>query len=80
MLSSDLDDYSNDNNNMGDKEDLIETICLTLNMTEDQLSTNTGKTILSTARQIIGAKYPDPATIFANVEKEHIQAVIGEFF
>jgi hypothetical protein len=80
VLSSDLDDYSNDNNNMGDKEDLIETICLTLNMTEDQLSTNTGKTILSTARQIIGAKYPDPATIFANVEKEHIQAVIGEFF
>ncbi len=49
-------------------------------MTEAQLAENTGKTILSTARQIIGTKYPDPETAFVSIEKDHIRAVIGNFF
>ena len=69
MLSDSLDDNSNDNNSMLDPGDLLDRICLTLDMTEDQLKANRGKTVLSTARQIIGAKYSDPATVFAGVEK-----------
>jgi hypothetical protein len=49
-------------------------------MTQAQLAENTGKTILSTARQIIGTKYPDPETEFVSIEKNHIRAVIGNFF
>jgi hypothetical protein len=80
VLSDDLDDTTNNNNNTDYVEKLLDTICLTLGMSEDQLTANIGKTILSTARQVIEAKYPGDDTVFSDVPKEHIQAVIGEFF
>lgn len=49
-------------------------------MTDLELNVNVGKTILSTARRVIGAKYPNMTTVFADVDKQHIQAVTGEFF
>ena len=80
VLSDDMDNGTNNKNNTDDTENVLETICSTLGMSEDQLTANIGKTILSTARQVIGCKYPDPETIFGKIEKGHIQAVIGEFF
>ncbi|CAF0995444.1 unnamed protein product [Adineta steineri] len=74
VLSDDIDDPSHIDNTI-DNEILLTTICETLNMTDSELHANIGKSILSTARQVIGAKYPDLATIFADVQKVHIQAI-----
>ncbi|CAF0809163.1 unnamed protein product [Adineta steineri] len=74
VLSDDIDDPSHIDNTI-DNEILLSTICETLNMTDSELHANIGKSILSTARQVIGAKYPNLATIFADVQKVHIQAI-----
>lgn len=49
-------------------------------MNETDLRACQGKTLLSTARQIIGTKHPDESTTFADVPKKHIQAAAGESF
>jgi hypothetical protein len=60
-----------------DKGELLDLIMNTLDMTEAELTANTGKSTLPTARQVIGAKYPGENVIYADVEKEHINAVVG---
>ena len=67
------DDYDEE---MG-KGEMLESIMQTLDMSEEELTANTGRSILSTARQLIGAKYPGQRVIYANVKKEHIKAVVG---
>ena len=60
-----------------DKGDRLDRIMVALGMSETELTNNTGRSTLSTARQVIGAKYPGDDVVYANVEKEHIRAVIG---
>ena len=60
-----------------DKGELLDSILCTLSMTEAELTGHTARSILSTARQIIAAKYPEPDAAYAHVKKEHIKAVIG---
>ena len=60
-----------------DKGDRLDLIMVALGMSETELTNNTGRLTLSTARQVIGAKYPGDDVVYANVEKEHIRAVIG---
>ena len=69
----------NDSNEMVNKEEILDRICAVLEMSEGELAACTGWSLLSTARQVISAMYPDEMTIFAEVKKEHIQAVAGEF-
>jgi hypothetical protein len=68
------DDDGNEEMGKGDKLDLIMT---SLDMTETDLTNNTGRSTLSTARQVIGAKYPGENAVYADVKKEHIRTVIG---
>lgn len=63
-----------------DKGDILDRMCTILNMTEVDLSSCHGKTLLSTARQIAAAKYPDENVVFGDVPKEHIQAIAGKYF
>ena len=57
---------------------MIESISIKLGMSENELTACIGKTILSTARQIISKNYPDPVTTFANVDREHVRTVAGK--
>lgn len=66
-----------DDDDKMEKGELLDSIMCTLNMTEVELTAHTARSILSTARQIIAAKYPEPDAAYANVKKEHIKAVIG---
>ena len=47
-----------------DKGDILELICTTLNMSEAQLASCKGKSLLSTARQIVAARYPNEKGVF----------------
>ena len=69
----------NDSNKMVNKEEILDRICAVLEMSDGELAACTGRSLLSTARQVISAMYPNEMTIFAEVKKEHIQAVAGEF-
>ena len=60
-----------------ERGELLESIMVALDMTETELTNHIRKSILSTARQIIGAKYPGADVVFSDVKKEHIRAVVG---
>ena len=60
-----------------DKGDRLDRIMVALGMSETELTNNTGRSTLSTARQVIVAKYPGDDVVYANVKKEHIRTVIG---
>ncbi|UJR34562.1 hypothetical protein I4U23_027338 [Adineta vaga] len=74
-LSNYVDEVSDDGDESLDKGDVLDYICTALGMTEAELRACAGKTLLSTARQVIGTKYPGLSTTFADVAKEHVQAV-----
>ena len=59
-----------------DKGDRLDLIMAALGMGETELTNNTARSTLSTARQYIGAKYPGDYVVYANVKKEHIRAVM----
>ncbi|CAF1341581.1 unnamed protein product [Rotaria sp. Silwood1] len=75
VLANDLGISMNDSNEMVNKEEILDVICAALEMSEAELAARIGQGLLSTARQVISAKYPDEMTTFAEVKKEHIQAV-----
>ncbi|CAF1527532.1 unnamed protein product [Adineta ricciae] len=74
-LSNYVNEVSDDGDGSLDRGDILDYICTTLGMTEAELRACAGKTLLSTARQVIGKKYPGLSTTFADVAKEHVQAV-----
>ncbi|CAF3863652.1 unnamed protein product [Rotaria magnacalcarata] len=74
VLSNDPSVSENEANEAVNKTELIEKICSTLGITESELAKCAGKTILSTARRVISKKYPNSSTVFADVDKDHIQA------
>ncbi|CAF4466881.1 unnamed protein product, partial [Rotaria sp. Silwood2] len=78
VLANDFGISMNDSNEMVNKEEILDVICAALEMSEAELAARIGQGLLSTARQVISAKYPDEMTTFAEVKKEHIQAVAGE--
>lgn len=78
VLSNDPSISANETNSNVDKNELIQKICATLDLTESELAECVGKTILSTARQVISKRYPNRTTVFADVDKTHIQAVAGK--
>lgn len=61
-----------------DKQEILNLLCSALGMTEAELQACQGKTLLSTARQVIAAKYPAELATFSDVSKEHLQAAAGE--
>ena len=63
-----------------EKTELLDSIMTTLDMTEAELTGNIKRSILSTARQIIGVKYPGESVVYADVKKEHIRAIAGYSF
>lgn len=60
-----------------DRGEILDLICTQLDMSEHELTSCNKGTLLSTARQVIGKKYSDPSTVFADVEQKHIQAAAG---
>lgn len=62
-----------------DKGEILDSIINALDMTESELTANTSRSALSTARQIIGAKYPGDHVVYADVKREHIQAVVRTY-
>ena len=60
-----------------EKGELLDSIMTALDMTESELTANIRRSILSTARQLIGMKYPEEHTVYAQVKREHIKAVAG---
>jgi predicted deacylase len=60
-----------------EKGELLDSIMTALDMTESELTANIRRSILSTARQIIGVKYPEEHVVYAQVKKEHVKAVAG---
>lgn len=76
-LSNDVNETSKDGEESIDRGEILAFISTTLDMSEDDLTNCNGKTLLSTARQVIGKKYPDPLTTFGDVETKHIQAAAG---
>lgn len=60
-----------------EKGELLDSIMTTLDMTEAELTGNIKRSILSTARQLIGVKYPEESVVYADVKKEHIKAIAG---
>ena len=56
---------------MVEKGELLELIVSALDMMESELTANIRRSILSTARQIIGVKYSEKHTVYAQVRKEH---------
>ena len=79
ILAHDIESTTNDINDVNSKKNLLTSICERLGMTETELAARTGRTILSTARQVASAKYPNEQHVFADVSKEHIQAIAGKF-
>ena len=62
-----------------EKGEVLDSIINALDMTESELTANTSRSALSTARQIIGAKYPGDNVVYADVKREHIQAVVRRY-
>jgi hypothetical protein len=60
-----------------EKGELLDSIMTTLDMTEVELTGTIKRSILSTARQLIGVKYSEENVVYADVKKEHIRAVAG---
>ena len=77
ILSNKLNPSASENDNAIGSQ-MIESISIKLGMSENELAACIGKTILSTARQIISKNYPAPTTIFANVDREHVRTVAGK--
>ena len=67
-----------DNDDIIEKGELLDPIMTTLEMTEPELTGYISRSVLSTARQIIGAKYPGEHVVYADVKKEHIKAIVGQ--
>jgi hypothetical protein len=80
MLANDSGSVPDSSEDVLDRGEILDLICTRLDMTEVELISCTGKTLLSTARQVIGGKYPDESTEFAQVDNEHILAAAGECF
>lgn len=80
ILASDSGSVPDSSEDVLDRGEILDLICTRLGMTEAELISCTGKTLLSTARQVIGGKYPDESTEFAQVDNEHILAAAGECF
>ena len=76
ILSNELNPSTDENDN-AIRRQMIKSISIKPGMSENELAVCIGKTILSTARQIIAKKYPDPTTTFANVDREHVRPVAG---
>ena len=66
LSNSAADNVFGDGDGM-DKGDILDLLCSALDMTEADLQACQGKTLLSTARQVIGTKHPDESTTFADV-------------
>ena len=79
ILSNESHPHSEIDGDELDKGEILDYICSTLDMTEAELIACNGKTLLSTARQVIAKKYPEPHTTIADVSQEHIQAAAGIF-
>lgn len=75
VLSGSINPGNNEEEEV-DKGEILDSIMNTLEMTEAQLSANTAKSILSTARQVIAFKYPEEHVAYCNVRKDHIHAVV----
>ena len=75
LSGSIVDGIENDDQEI-DKGELMDKTMNSLGMSEEELNINTNRSALSTARQIIGSKHPGDDVIYANVEKDHIQAVV----
>lgn len=80
ILSNSAADNVGDDGERIDKGEILEILCSTLEMSEADLQACQGKTLLSTARLVIGARHPEESKSFADVPKEHIQAAAGESF
>jgi hypothetical protein len=80
MLANDSGNVSDGTEDVLDRGEILDLICTRLGMTEAELICCTGKTLLSTARQVIGGKYPDESTEFSQVDNEHVLAAAGECF
>ena len=80
MLASNCGNVFNGKEDVLDRDDILDLICTRLNITEVELVSFTGETLLSTACQVIGGKYPDESTKFAQVDNEHVLAAAGERF
>ena len=77
VLSGGMINEDDSDEGVVEKGELLDSIMTALEMTEAELTTNIRRSILSTARQLIGVKYPEEHTIYAHVKKEHIKAVAG---
>jgi hypothetical protein len=80
MLANDSGSVSDGTEDVLDQGEILDLICTRLYMSEAKLISYTGKTLLSTARQVIRGKYPEESTEFAHVDNEHILAAAGERF
>ena len=78
ILSNDQGDGGSADDQNLNKDEILAHICTVLGMTDSELKSCQGKTILSTARQTISKKYPNASTTFADVLTEHIQAAAGK--
>ena len=61
------------------KGELLDSIMAILEMTEAELTQYVGRSILSTARQIVETKYPGEDVVFANAKKDRIKAIVGQW-
>ena len=75
VLSSDTETVKE--NTIG-KGELLDSIMAILEMTEAELTQYVGRSILSTARQIVETKYPGEDVVFANAKKDRIKAIVGQ--
>ena len=77
VLSGGMINEDDGDEGLVEKGELLESIIATLEMTEAELTANTRRSILSTARQLIGVEYLEEHTIYAQLKKEYIKAVTG---
>ena len=59
MLTNDSGSVSDGKGDVLDRGEILDLICTRLSIMEAELTSYTGKTLLSTARQVIGGKYAD---------------------
>ena len=79
ILSGGVVNVENSDDRDVEKGDILDSIINVLGMTEAELTANTSRSALSTARQVIGAKYPGDDVVYADVKREHIQAIVRRY-
>ena len=79
ILSGGVVNVGNGDDQDVEKGEILDSIINILGMTEEELTANTSRSALSTARQVIGQKYPGDDVVYADVKREHIQAVVRRY-